>query len=247
MDLAADLLPLVPRPGRVIREHALRAAQVGDAHRRKQHAPQLLRREGDRHAQDAVEDPVLAEDVPERLALAEQPHIGLAQGDPVFPQPDRPTGRPDLDRTQLGVVVVRIRGQEVEDVVLARVDAGLERGPRDGRERRHGRAERPEAPGRVGRRDAGACPSSSILSVSSWSMPSRPRMTTRLNRALRQSLATRTASASEAHRPRDEGQQRGPNRGEDGEERAGQGKPGPGADIGRRLAGHQQHQQDGQE
>ena len=74
MDLAADLLALVANAGRVIGEHPLRAAQVGDAHRRQQDPAQLLGGKRDRHAEDATEDAVLAQDVPERLALAEQPH-----------------------------------------------------------------------------------------------------------------------------------------------------------------------------
>ena len=74
MDLAADLLTLVANAGRVIGEHPLRAAQVGDAHRRQQHPAQFFGGKRDRHAEDAAKDAVLAEDVPERLALAEQAH-----------------------------------------------------------------------------------------------------------------------------------------------------------------------------
>ncbi len=80
MDVAAGRLAYVPIAGGIKREHALCAAEVGNAHGREQHAAQLLGREGDRHTEDAIEDAVLAEDAPERLALAEQPYIGFAQG-----------------------------------------------------------------------------------------------------------------------------------------------------------------------
>ena len=49
------------------------------------------------------------------------------------------------------------------------------------------------------------------------------------------------------HRPGDEGQQGRPDRGEDGEERPGQGKAGAGPDVGMGLARQQQNQGDGQE
>ena len=45
MNLAADLLALVADAGRVVGEHPLRAAQVGDAHRRQQDPVQLFGRE----------------------------------------------------------------------------------------------------------------------------------------------------------------------------------------------------------
>ena len=109
MHLAAGLpRPVLPAggrvgvgPGRVVGEHPLRAAQVGDAHRRQQHAAQLLRRERDRHADDATEDAAVAQEVPERPALAEQPDVGLAERDAVLPQAERAPRRPDLDRAQL--------------------------------------------------------------------------------------------------------------------------------------------------
>ena len=53
---------------------------------------QLLGREGDRHAEDAAEDPVVAQDVPERAALAEQPHGRPAEGDLVLAQAEHRRG-----------------------------------------------------------------------------------------------------------------------------------------------------------
>ena len=71
--------PSSRRLRRVVRKHSLRAAQVGHAHRRELHAAQLLRRKRDRHADDAIEDAVVAQDAPKRLALSQQPHVGLAE------------------------------------------------------------------------------------------------------------------------------------------------------------------------
>ncbi len=142
MDLSARLFTLIPNAGRVIGEHPLRAAQVGDAHSREQHSVQLLGREGDRHADDATEDAVLAQDVPEGLALTKQPHISPSEWDMVLADLDRPAGRPDLDRAQLGAIGAQVRRKEVEDIVLARVHTGLKGGPRHWRDGGDGRAER---------------------------------------------------------------------------------------------------------
>src|ERR1700733_15573798 len=94
MPLAADLLTLVASARRVVREHPLRAAQVGDAHRRQQNAAQLFGRKRDRDAENATEDAVLAEDVPEGLAFPEESHAGLAGGDLIPADSDRPARRP---------------------------------------------------------------------------------------------------------------------------------------------------------
>ena len=157
VDVAADLLALVPAAGRVVGEHPLRAAQVGHAHRREQHAAQLLRRERDRHAQDAAEDAVVAQDVPERAALAQEPDGRPAEGDLILAQAEDAPGRPDLDRAELRVVVRQVGREEVEDVVLARVR------PRSGTTTRPpARSAGPSSragestPCRGGRRDGGA-------------------------------------------------------------------------------------------
>src|SRR5262249_29130284 len=127
---------------RVVREHALRAPEVGDAHCGKQHAPQLFGWKRDRDPEHATEDSVLAQDVPERLALPQQPNVRLAQRDPVLSQADRTAGRPNFHRAQLGLIAAEVGGQEIKDVVLARIDAGLKGGPGDRREWRQGGAKR---------------------------------------------------------------------------------------------------------
>ena len=145
MHLAADPFRLARRPRGVVGEHPLRAAQVGDAHRRQQHAAELLRREGDRHADDAAEDAVVAQVVPERPALAEQPHVGLTQGDAVLAQAEGPPGRADLHRTELGLIGLEVRREEIVDVVLAGIRPGLEGRPRHRRDRRQRGQQRLEA------------------------------------------------------------------------------------------------------
>ena len=142
MNFAAGLFPLALRPGRVVGEHPLRAAEVRNAHRRQQDAAQLLRWEGNGDANDAAENAVFTQDVPEGFALTEQPHVCLAEGNLVFPKAEHAPGRPDLHRAELRLVGVKVRREEVIDVVLARVDAGLERRPGHRRDRRQRGAER---------------------------------------------------------------------------------------------------------
>ena len=113
----------------VIREGPLTALQVGHHHRRQQRAAELPRRESDRHADDRTEDAVIAEDLPERLALAPQIHRGLPQRDPVLAQLQDARRVGHLGRAEFGKVRVGPGNQEVEDLVLARVAAGLKAGP----------------------------------------------------------------------------------------------------------------------
>src|SRR4029077_2270504 len=89
MDLAARSFPFLVLPGRVVGEHSLRATEVGNAHGRELHAAEFLRRKGDGDPYDAVENPVFAQDAPERLALAQQAHVGPTQGELVLSQAER--------------------------------------------------------------------------------------------------------------------------------------------------------------
>src|SRR5690349_8441197 len=75
MHFAAGLLRMIRRARRVMRKRPLRAANVGHAHRRELHSAQLLRRKRDRHAENTVEDAVVAQHAPKRLALPQHPHI----------------------------------------------------------------------------------------------------------------------------------------------------------------------------
>ncbi len=115
----------------VVREGALAALEVRHAHRRQQRAVELLGREGDRHAQDRAEDAVVAEDLPERLALATQVDHRLTQGDLVLADLQGAPRSGHLGRAQLRQVRLAVGHEEVEDLVLARIAAGLEAGPGD--------------------------------------------------------------------------------------------------------------------
>ena len=109
----------------------------GSAHGRQLHAAELFGRKGDRHAEDAVENAVVAEDGPERLALAQQTHVGLAAGQcGTFPSRSVRRGGADLDGTELRLIGPLVRREEVEDVVLAGIRAGLKGGPGHRRDRR---------------------------------------------------------------------------------------------------------------
>ena len=78
----------------------------------------------------------------------------------------------------------------------------------------------------------GSLPSSSIVSVRPWSMPSRPRITTRLNAALRQRPQAEQRPHQQADRPGEQRQERRADGGEHGEERPGQREARPRPDVG---------------
>ena len=61
-----------------------------------QEAIELLRREGDGHAQDGGPDAVLGEDAPECLAPPQQAHPRAAQGDSVLAELERAPRRRDF-------------------------------------------------------------------------------------------------------------------------------------------------------
>ena len=126
---AADVLTFALGAGGVVGEGALAAAKVGDAHGGKHDAAEFLRGEGYRNTNDVTEDAVLAQDGPERFALAEQANVRFPDRDFVLSNFDLSAGAADVHGTQLGQVRTFITGQEIEDIVLAGVDAGLETGP----------------------------------------------------------------------------------------------------------------------
>ena len=94
--------------------------------------------------------------LPKRAALAKQSDVGPAQGQSVLAQADGSPRRADLHGTQSRLVGPQVRREEVEDVVLARIDPGLERGPSDGRNGRDGGGQRFEAAAGRGGRPCGA-------------------------------------------------------------------------------------------
>ena len=86
------LLELRPRrPCREQLETALRAEQVRRAHRREQPPLKRFRRKRDRHPQNRRTDEVLAQQGPERLALA--PHFDLGLGERDAPRAEFPDPR----------------------------------------------------------------------------------------------------------------------------------------------------------
>ena len=76
---AAFLEPAARRPRGEERERALRAEQIGHAHRAQLGAVELVRRKRDRHAEHRAPDVVIAENRPERPGLAQQAQFGPAQ------------------------------------------------------------------------------------------------------------------------------------------------------------------------
>ena len=141
-DALPALLELGVRgPGGEEQEGALGAQQVGDAHRRQLGAVEAVGREGDRHPQHRAPDPVLAEDRPERRRLAQQAQDRLLQRDAPAADLEEAVDAADLRRRQHRQVGLPVAVEEVEDVVLGRVDAGRERRPGHRRHRREGGAQ----------------------------------------------------------------------------------------------------------
>jgi hypothetical protein len=128
-------------------EGALAAAQVRNAHAAQQE-PVLEgnRREGDRDALNDGEDVLLAQELPEVLALLQQLHARLVERDEVAPDVQDLLGAADVRRAEHGLVAARVPGEEVVDAVVAGVDARGEGGPRHRRHRGHARVEGAEDP-----------------------------------------------------------------------------------------------------
>src|SRR5579871_3270967 len=112
VDVAAGLFSIAMSAGGEMRERTLCAAQVRHAHGRELNATQLLRGKGNRHAQDAVEDAMLAEHMPERFAFAKQANVGLAEWEAILAQSETACRRPDLDRAELGLIGAQVGHQE---------------------------------------------------------------------------------------------------------------------------------------
>ena len=133
-----------PRSGRVCsRKRPLRAAEIGNAHPRKLHAAELLRREGDGHPQDA-------EKIRCRPRICQKGMLLRSRRMPAFQGPcGTCPGRCAVvaagSRPNSASGGSVSRGEEIEDIVLARVHPRLERGPGDRRNRRDGRGQRLEA------------------------------------------------------------------------------------------------------
>ena len=125
-------------------EGALAPAQIRHAHGREQQALEGDRREGDGHPLDDREDVVLAEQLPEGLALLEQPDVRLAERDHVLPDVEHPLGLADVGGREHRHVGAGIAGQEVVDAVARGVHAGGEARPGHRRHRGIGGGQRPE-------------------------------------------------------------------------------------------------------
>src|SRR6516165_4786426 len=99
VDFASGFLSGLGGLARVVRKSSLRAAQVGNAHGRELNAAQFLGWERDGNPNDAAKDPILVQHVPERLALAKQPHVGSPERNGVLAEADGAPRRPYLYRT----------------------------------------------------------------------------------------------------------------------------------------------------
>ena len=137
---AAGVIGLARARGE-LRKGALRALQIGGAHGRKQAAFEFFRREGDRQPQDRAAHAMVAQNLPEGLALAAQLGGGPVERDAVaadLPETLRPA---DARGGQLRQVGFQIAVEEVENVVPRRADAGGEGGPCHGGKRRESGAQ----------------------------------------------------------------------------------------------------------
>ena len=82
---------------------------------------------------------MFAESYPKRFTLAKQADVSFAERELVFTQTDHSARAPDVNGAESGLIIIFVTGEEVEDVVLARIGTGLERGPGYGRDRGNGR------------------------------------------------------------------------------------------------------------
>ena len=143
---AAFLEALARRPRREQQERALRAEQVGHAHRAQLGAVEPIRRKRDRHAQHRAPDAVLAENRPERLRLPKQAQLRLVRAECGSGRASKkPLDRSDARRREQRQVGPPIAIEEIEDVVARRMRAGAERRPGDRRDRRERRPQPPVA------------------------------------------------------------------------------------------------------
>ena len=237
---AALLEGVAGRAGGEEQERALRAEQVGHAHRAQLGAVEAIRREGDRHPQDGAPDPPPAEQRPERRRAPQVGELGAVARDQVLADPEEALDLADAGRGQPRQVGAAIAIEEVEDVVAGRVRAGAERRPRHRRQRRVGGLQPPVGagggePGEVGQPAFGheAIGEPGILAVEAdHDQPSERRR----RRTVPAHQAPQRAERPGQHR-RDHDQQGD----EHHQERRHHREPGAGADVGQGGGGQQQH------
>ncbi len=196
---------------------------------------------------DGGEDPVLAQDPPERDAFPQQPHAGLPQRPLILAQADGPPRRPDLDRAQFRMVAVPVGREEIENIVLARIHPRLKRGPGDGRNRRDGGGQRLEAAALGQGRHVRQLAFGQELLREPIVQAVQPQDHEALDAAAGQCPPAADGPHDPADGPGKQHQNRGKDGGQEGKKRAGQGEAGPRPDIGLGRTGKQQDQQRSQE
>ena len=144
---------------------------------------------------------------------------------------DRRGGRISTELS-FALIGAQVGREEVEDVVLARIHAGLERGPRDRRDRRHGRAERPETAFVPQRREVGQLALVEHLFGEPMVHSVEAEDHDPLHPAPPQRSPPEQGPRQQTDRPGEDRDESREDRGEDREERAGQREPGPGTDVG---------------
>src|SRR6478735_8460561 len=117
-------------------ECSLASLQVRHAHAGKQHAGKLLRRKSHRNANDGAKNARLAQPVPERRPFAQTFYVGFAEWQRILANLQMAFGLADLCGRKIRKIVFQIAGQEIINIVLPRINAGLKRGPCHWRNRR---------------------------------------------------------------------------------------------------------------
>ncbi len=136
VDAHAAFLELLGRRARgVEQEGALRAEQIGHAHRAQLGAVEVVRRKRDGDAQHGAPDAVLAENRPERLGPPQQSQLRFLQRNAVPAKLQEALHLADAGGREHRQVGAAIAIEEVEDVVTRRVGPGAERRPRHRRQR----------------------------------------------------------------------------------------------------------------
>src|SRR5439155_6341687 len=175
------------------------------------------------------------------------PHISFTEGDLILAQAKNPPWRPNFNGAELRLIRAKIGRQKIEDVVLARINAGLERRPRDRRNGRQRAAERLEAAlvTQLGQMGQLAFGEQSLRQAVIQAI--QPEDYHPFDAAARRGASLKQHAPQQAERPSQQQRDGRTDRQEHGQKRPGEGEPRARSDISVRWARSKQHQENRQE
>ena len=186
--------------------------------------------------------PCLPSRVQKGVLLRSEPDPRPSQRQPVLAQADGSAGRPDFRRAEFRLIGAQVRREEVEDVVLARIDAGLKRRPGDRRDGRDGAGQRFEAPALAEGGQVRQLAFGQELLRQPVVHAVEPEDHEPLHAAAGQCQAAADRTDGPTHGPGKQHQDGGEEGRGHGKGRPGQREPRAGADVGHRRARHCQDQ-----